>query len=127
MPDAKKILIVDDEPHVLRSLGFVLRRAGYAVLEARGGEEALELIMREHPELVFLDIMMPEMDGYEVCRRVKAEQTLADIHVVLLTAKGHEGDRRQGLAAGADEYMTKPFSPSRAVERVRAIVGDPDR
>jgi DNA-binding response OmpR family regulator len=123
MSQPGKILIADDEPHVLRSLGFVLRKAGYAVLEARDGAEAFRLTEAERPELVFLDIMMPGPDGIEVCRRMKSDEDLAGTHVIMLTAKGQESDRQKSLAAGADEYMTKPFSPSRALGRVRAALG----
>ncbi|MHC4789482.1 MAG: response regulator [Planctomycetota bacterium] len=105
MPDAKKILVVDDEPHILRSLGFVLQRAGYEVLEARGGAEALRLIAQERPDLIFLDIMLPELDGYEVCRRVKSDDELAATYVIMLTARGQLADREESLTAGADEYI----------------------
>jgi DNA-binding response OmpR family regulator len=125
MSEARKILIVDDEPHILRSLGFVLEKAGYQVLQARSGGEALKLI-EQRPDLVFLDIMMLEPDGYEVCRRIRSSPALAATRVIMLTAKGLEADHRQSLEAGADEYMTKPFSPSRAVERVRAVLGESD-
>lgn len=125
MDDAKTVLIVDDEPHILRSLGFVVRRAGYNVVEARGGREALGLIEEHDPDLVFLDIMMPELDGYEVCRRVKSAEDGSSTFIIMLTAKGQRTDREVGLEAGADEYMTKPFSPSRAVERVQEILGPP--
>lgn len=116
--ELKRVLIADDEPHILKSLGFVLDRAGYEVLEARSGQEALEMVEQANPHLVFLDIMMPDLDGYEVCRRIKADEQLASTYIIMLTAKGLAGDTERGLAAGADEYMTKPFSPSRAVERV---------
>jgi len=116
------VLIADDEPHILRSLGFVLSKAGYQVIEARTGQEAIESVRREHPALVFLDIMMPEMDGLEVCRRIKSTPELASTYVILLTAKGLQADQENGLAAGADEYMTKPFSPSKAVARVDAVL-----
>jgi len=122
MPDSITVLIVDDEPHILRSLGFVLKRAGLDVLEARSGGEALELVRQRRPHVVFLDIMMPELDGYEVCRRIKESGELASTYVIMLTAKGEEADRRRGLASGADDYMTKPFSPSRAVDRVKAAL-----
>jgi DNA-binding response OmpR family regulator len=120
---AHKILIVDDEPHIIRSLGFVLEKADYDVTAARNGTEALRLVKEERPDLVFLDIMMPEPDGYEVCRRIKSAEQTADVYVIMLTAKGQEADRRRSLEVGADEYMTKPFSPSRAVERVRKALG----
>ncbi len=119
----KKVLIADDEPHILRSLGFVIRRAGYDVMEARSGDEALSMIQQEHPGLAFLDIMMPGMDGYEVCRRVKESAELSAMEVILLTAKGEVNDREMGLAAGADDYVTKPFSPSRVVAQVEAALG----
>ena len=123
MPEPKRVLIVDDEPHILRSLGFVLSRAGYEVLQARSGEDALQQVNEHEPELVFLDIMMPELDGYEVCRRIKKDSEPPAPYVIMLTAKGLEGDRQTGIDAGADEYMTKPFSPSRALERVDRILG----
>lgn len=122
MADKKRILIVDDEPHILRSLGFVLKKAGYDILEARSGQAALELIEEQRPDLVFLDIMMPEVDGYEVCRKIKSSAELSSTYVIMLTAKGQENDRQKGLASGADEYMTKPFSPTRAVARVEAAL-----
>jgi two-component system phosphate regulon response regulator PhoB len=123
MSEPKRVLIVDDEPHILRSLGFVLQRAGYEVLQARSGEDALEQVKQHRPELIFLDIMMPHVDGYEVCRRIKDSSETSDTYVIMLTAKGLEDDRKRGLEAGADEYMTKPFSPSRAMERVDLILG----
>ncbi len=124
MADASTILIVDDEPHILRSLGFVLARAGYRVLSARNGGEALEAIRQGPPDLVFLDIMIPEPDGYEVCRGIRSDPELAGVYVIMLTAKGQEADRRRGVEAGGDEYMTKPFSPSDALARVRRALGD---
>jgi two-component system, OmpR family, alkaline phosphatase synthesis response regulator PhoP len=121
MSDA--VLVVDDEPFILRSLTFVLRRGGYEVLEAWNGEEGLALIREARPKIVFLDVMMPKMSGYEVCEAVRAEPWGNEIVIIMLTAKGQESDRQRGLDAGADEYMTKPFSPSRIVERVREILG----
>ena len=121
MSDA--ILVVDDEPFILRSLTFVLRKGGYEVLEAWNGEEGLALIREARPKVVFLDVMMPKMSGYEVCEAVRAEPWGDEITIIMLTAKGQESDRKRGLEAGADEYMTKPFSPSRIVERVREILG----
>jgi DNA-binding response OmpR family regulator len=126
MPENRRILVVDDEPHILRSLGFVLKKAGYEVLEARSGQEALEVIDAKRPALVFLDIMMPGLDGYEVCRAVKSSEDLSSTYVIMLTAKGQEDDRRKGLDVGADEYMTKPFSPTRAVARVEAVLDRAD-
>lgn len=119
---ADRILVVDDEPFILRSLTFVLRKEGFDVLEARNGEEALGMIREHRPSLVFLDVMMPKKNGYEVCEEVKGDPDLRDTYVIMLTAKGQESDRDRGIALGADEYMTKPFSPSRITERVREIL-----
>ena len=117
-----EILVVDDEPFILRSLTFVLRKQGFTVLEARDGEEAMVQIRNHRPALVFLDVMMPRKNGYEVCEEVKSDPELSKTHVIMLTAKGQESDRDKGLALGADEYMTKPFSPSKITERVRDIL-----
>lgn len=117
-----RILVVDDEPFILRSLTFVLRKEGFDVIEARNGEEALASIRKDRPTLVFLDVMMPKMNGYEVCETVKGDPELAGTYVILLTAKGQVSDREKGLALGADEFMTKPFSPSKITERVWEIL-----
>ncbi|MHC4861495.1 MAG: response regulator transcription factor [Planctomycetota bacterium] len=119
---AGRILVVDDEPFILRSLSFVLRRAGFDVLEAKDGETAMESIRAHRPSVVFLDVMMPGKNGYEVCEEVKGDAELSGTYVIMLTAKGQDSDRERGLATGADEYMTKPFSPSRITERVREIL-----
>ncbi|MEN8149766.1 MAG: response regulator [Planctomycetota bacterium] len=117
-----RILVVDDEPFILRSLSFVLRKQGFDVIEARDGVEAMVRIRNDRPSLVFLDVMMPRKNGYEVCGEVKGDPGLADTHIIMLTAKGQESDRDMGLSIGADEYMTKPFSPSKITERVREIL-----
>ncbi len=122
MPE--RILVVDDEPFILRSLSFVLRTQGHEVLEAKNGQEAIALIQENKPDLVFLDVMMPLMNGYEVCRHIKSDPGLSDIHVIMLTAKGQESDRVKGLAVGADEYMTKPFSPSKIIQRVKDVMAE---
>jgi DNA-binding response OmpR family regulator len=121
--DKRKIVVVDDEPFIARSLAFVLRRENYEVFEARDGEEALEVIARERPDLVFLDIMMPKIDGFEVTERVRANPDLSGIKIILLTAKGQDADRQRGESAGADDYMTKPFSPTKILERAREVLG----
>lgn len=118
-----KVLVVDDEPFICRSLSFVLRKDNYEVLEARNGEEALKKIREHRPDLVFLDVMMPKVNGFEVTRIVRADETLRHIKIILLTARGQESDRATGEAVGADDYMTKPFSPTRIVERTREILG----
>jgi len=119
----KKILVVDDEPHILRSLTFVLKKEGYDVSSATNGEEALAKIRESKPSLMFLDVMMPKKNGYEVCQEVKGDPGLNDIYIIMLTAKGQEADREKGLSLGADEFITKPFSPMKIVERVREILG----
>jgi two-component system alkaline phosphatase synthesis response regulator PhoP len=118
-----KVLVVDDEPFILRSLSFVLQKGKHDVIEARNGEQALEMIRQHHPRLVFLDVMMPKMNGYDVVREVRADESLADVHLVLLTAKGQESDRSQGIEAGANDYMTKPFSPARILEMANEVLG----
>ena len=125
MCEQAQILVVDDQPYVLRSLSFVLRRAGYNVLQARDGQQAVEIIKASRPKVVFLDIMLPDKDGHQVCREIKETAGLADTYVIMLTARDRELDKEKAEEAGAQEYMTKPFSPSRALERVEAILGKP--
>ena len=117
-----KVLVVDDEPFICRSLTFVLRKEDYEVLEARDGEEGLALIRSDRPDLVFLDVMMPKMNGFEVTKTVKGDPELKDIKIILLTAKGQDSDRETGRKLGADDYMTKPFSPTKILERARQIL-----
>ena len=119
---SQKVLVADDEPFILRSLGFVLERAGFDVHVARDGEEALEQVRNLVPNICILDVMMPNRNGYEICEIIKGDPDLRHIHVILLTAKGQESAKQRGLDAGADEYMTKPFSPTRIVERVCQIL-----
>ena len=120
---AHKILVCDDEPFILKALTFVLRKEGHTVLEARNGEEALEKIRAENPVLVFLDVMMPKKNGYEVLEELRKEPAYAATYVILLTAKGQDSDRERGLAMGANEFMTKPFSPAAILTRLREILG----
>jgi len=117
------ILVVDDEPFICRSLTFVLRKDNYRVLEARNGEEALAAIREHKPDLVFLDVMMPKMNGFQVTEVVRADRSLDNVKIILLTAKGQECDREVGKTAGANDYLTKPFSPSRILDRAREILG----
>lgn len=110
----KKLLIVDDEAHIRMLIEQTLEDLedeGVEMLFADNGEKALQLIQEERPNLVFLDVMMPKMNGMEVCQRVKKELNLTDVYIILLTAKGQEVDRQKGLEMGADRYMTKPFDP----------------
>ena len=118
-----KILVVDDEPFICRSLSFVLRKGNYDVIEARNGEEAIAAIRKHKPDLVFLDVMMPKVNGFEVTERVRSDPELAGVKIILLTAKGQESDREVGAAAGANDYMTKPFSPTKILERAREVLG----
>ena len=120
---AHKILVVDDEPFICRSLSFVLRKGDYEVIEARDGEEAIAAIRDHRPDLVFLDVMMPKINGFEVTEQVRADPELDDVKIILLTAKGQESDRQVGKTAGANDYMTKPFSPTKILERAREVLG----
>ncbi len=120
------VLIADDEHHIRLLIEQALEELedeGVELLTAADGEEALEVIRAQQPELVFLDVMMPKRNGYEVCRIVKHELELPKTTVVLLTAKGQADDRTQGIEAGADDYLTKPFDPDDLLARARAILG----
>jgi|SRR5215217_1815842 len=122
---AKKILIVDDEAHIRTLIEQTLEDLedeGVEFLTAENGEEALKIIQAENPQLVFLDVMMPKLNGMEVCRRVKKELSLEHIYIVLLTAKGQELDRLKGREVGADVYMTKPFDPEVILNKAREIL-----
>jgi two-component system, OmpR family, alkaline phosphatase synthesis response regulator PhoP len=121
---AGPILVIDDEPYILRSLSYLLQREGYAVETASNGEEGLQRVRNLHPPLMFLDIMMPHMNGYEVCEQVKQDPSLEGTYVIMLSAKGQQIDRERGLLGGADEYMTKPFSPREVAQRVRTILAE---
>jgi DNA-binding response OmpR family regulator len=120
---SQKVLIADDEPNILISLEFLMKREGYTVLLARNGDEALALIRAEVPALVLLDVMMPGKTGLEVCQAVRADEALAGVKVLMLTAKGRDTDVAQGLGVGADGYMTKPFSTKELAARVREMLG----
>jgi two-component system alkaline phosphatase synthesis response regulator PhoP len=118
-----KILVVDDEIYIVHILDFSLGMEGYEVLTALDGEQALEKARAEHPDLIVLDIMMPKLDGYETCKLLKADANTKDIPVILLSAKGRNVDQKIGFEVGADDYITKPFSPRKLVERINAILG----
>ena len=113
-----KVLIVDDEPNILMSLEFLMKKSGYQVFIARDGSEAITLLDQELPKVIVLDIMMPNVDGYEVCRYVKDHDHLKHTRVIFLTAKGKEVNIKKGYDYGADYYMTKPFSTRFLVEKV---------
>lgn len=121
----QKILIVDDEAHIRILMEQTLEELedeGVEILTAANGEEALEIINAEKPGLVFLDVMMPKMNGFEVCQVVKHDLKLEDVYIVMLTAKGQEYDRQKGTEAGADVYMTKPFDPDEIVEKAAEVL-----
>lgn len=122
MTNPAKILIVDDEPNILLSLKFLMTKAGYSVRTAKDGEEALAEVAREQPDLMLLDVMMPKIDGFTVCSRVRAEPSYSAIRIVMLTARGRDVEREKGLALGADDYITKPFSTKDALERVAGLL-----
>ncbi|MBI5588563.1 MAG: response regulator transcription factor [Deltaproteobacteria bacterium] len=120
--DSYKILAVDDEADILKLLEYNLKKAGFRVVTAKDGPEGLHLARRERPNLILLDIMLPDMDGAEILKRLKTEDSTRHIPVVMLTAKGEEIDRVLGFELGAEDYITKPFSPRELVLRVRAIL-----
>ena len=117
-----KILIADDEPNILITLEYLMKREGYAVSVARDGAEALNTLRRERPTLLLLDVMMPTKTGFEVCQEVRADDELKDTLILILTAKGRETDVAKGLALGADDYITKPFSTKELVRKVRELL-----
>ena len=116
-----KVLIVDDEPNILISLEFLLTKGGFKVFVARNGAEALDIIKRELPAIVVLDIMMPDVDGYEVCQFIKGTPEPEHIKVVFLSAKSKEEDIAKGYALGADLYLTKPFSTRNLMKEIKSL------
>jgi DNA-binding response OmpR family regulator len=120
MPTQKTILIADDEPNIVISLEYLLQREGYRVIVARDGQEALEAVRRETPDLVLLDVMLPRVSGFDVCQRLREEQPSGKrTRVLMLTAKGREVEMSKGLALGADAYVTKPFSTRELMTLIR--------
>jgi DNA-binding response OmpR family regulator len=122
MTDPMQILIVDDEPNILLSLQFLMKKAGYEVRTATDGEQALAEIARAKPDLVLLDVMMPKLDGFTVCQRIRTTPEWHDVRIIMLTARGRDVEREKGLALGADDYITKPFSTKDAIDRVAAAL-----
>ena len=123
----KRVLVVDDEPSIVISVEFLMKREGFEVSVARDGEDALALIGSERPDLVVLDVMMPKLNGFEVCERVRADPAFADMRILMLTAKGREAEMSKGLALGADAYMAKPFSTRDLVARVKELLESESR
>lgn len=122
-----KILIVDDEPNILLSLEFLMKKQGYQVFIARDGQEAMELIKKEGPEVIILDIMMPDVDGYQVCEFVKKTPQYAETRIIFLSAKSKEADIELGYEYGADLYISKPFSTRKLVSSVKELVLNPTK
>lgn len=118
----KKILIADDEPNIVISLEFLMKREGFEVLVAADGEAALQAVINHAPDLILLDIMLPRKDGFEVCQEIRAKPEWQDIRIIMLTAKGRDTEIAKGLALGADAYVTKPFSTKDLVAQIRQLL-----
>ena len=118
----KKILIVDDEPSIIVPLQFLMEQNGYETVVAFSGEEAMESIIADPPDLILLDIMLPIIDGFEVCQRVREKPDLDHVRIIMITAMGSEANIAKGLALGADAYVTKPFSNTAVVEKVKELL-----
>ena len=118
----EKVVVIEDEPDILEVISYNLRREGFEVIESQSGEDGLEKIEKNAPQLVVLDLMLPEIDGIELCRRLKSDPLTEGIPVIMVTARGEESDIVLGLGMGADDYVTKPFSPRELVARVKAVM-----
>ena len=119
----KQVLIADDEPNIVAALEYLLQRSGYEVRVARSGDEALKLIEQHPPDLVLLDVMMPQRSGYEVCQRVREREDWRHIKIVMLSARGRDVEVNKGMSLGADLYITKPFSTSELVATINGLLG----
>ena len=119
---SKSVLIVEDEPNIVLSLEFLMKQEGHDVRVARDGAEALQSVATVPPDLVLLDVMIPERDGYDVCQTIRANPDWQAVRILMLTAKGREVEREKGLALGADDYITKPFSTRELVEKVKSLL-----
>jgi DNA-binding response OmpR family regulator len=117
------VLVADDDEDILELIVFRLERSGYTVLQARDGAEALELARRSRPDLAVLDVMMPKLDGFDLTRRLREDESTSKMPIILLTARTQEADVERGFDAGADDYLRKPFSPQELRSRVQAILG----
>jgi DNA-binding response OmpR family regulator len=117
------VLAADDDEDILALVAFRLERSGYTVIQARDGQEALDLALSEKPDLAVLDVMMPKLDGFELTRRLRSEEATSTMPIILLTARAQDTDVGQGFQAGADDYIRKPFSPQELRTRVEAILG----
>ena len=121
---AKSVLIVDDESYIVKSLSFVMKNAGFDTGSAGDGEEALKKVDEMVPDLVILDVMMPKLDGFEVCKAIRGNPAWSSIKIIMLTAKGRDSEREKGLALGADDYLTKPFSTRDILKRVQEMMNE---
>ena len=119
---AHSVLIVEDEKNIVLSLEFLMRKAGYKVVVARDGDAALAAVVETTPDLVLLDVMLPKRNGYQVCEAIRGNPELADVKIIMLTAKGRDAERAKGIALGANEYITKPFSTREVVDTVRQLL-----
>jgi two-component system, OmpR family, alkaline phosphatase synthesis response regulator PhoP len=119
---AKSILVVEDEPNIVLSLQFLMKKAGFDVRVARDGDEALAEVKSRAPDLILLDVMIPKRDGYDVCQTIRSNPAWQGIYIIMLTAKGREVDREKGIALGANDYVTKPFSTRDLTEKVKQIL-----
>ena len=117
-----KIVIAEDEPDIRELIAFTLRFAGHEVIAGSNGEEGYDLTKKEHPDLSMFDVRMPKMTGYDACKKIKADPEIAHIPVIFLSAKGQENEIEQGMEAGAEEYLLKPFAPDQLAERIKAIL-----
>jgi len=117
-----RVLIVDDEPNIVLALRLLMRKEGYEIRAVADGEEALAAVREFRPDLILLDVMLPKVDGYEVCRRIRADPELRGTTIIMLTAKGREVEREKGLALGADLYVTKPFSTRDVIQTIREVL-----
>ena len=122
MEELKKVLVVDDDPYILMSLEFLMKKSGYEVMIARNGTEALELVEKQIPDIVLLDIMMPDVDGYQICKHIKKSDTLKHTKVVFMSAKTKESDIQKGYDLGASLYIIKPFSTRELVKQIKELM-----
>ncbi len=118
----KKILIVDDEPNIVVPLEFLMKQSGYEVMIARNGKEVLESVVKSRPDLVLLDIMLPDITGFEVCHTLRTAYDMQDMKIILLTAKSRDSDIEKGMAMGADAYIIKPFSTKELVKKINEMI-----
>jgi DNA-binding response OmpR family regulator len=118
----ESVLVVDDEPSILTAIEFIMKSAGFRVRTARDGVEALRALEEERPDLLLLDVMIPPPDGFDICQRIRAMPALKDLPIIMLTARGRDIEREKGLAMGADDYVTKPFSTRELMAKVRELL-----